>query len=187
MTPLLSLFYFLPHLSTGLTLPAPSLALASCVPSLLLFSHCSVTGSISRSCSFRTHSCSLARGVAFPCVKQIYVTTLAESFSWKTFFCKNWFSPQITFLLHFCCFLFCENCSGLFSCTSHFFFSTKVQKVFSCCLSLHLPHISLCGLLNSSTFSYLFHSPLTVPLKVHFSLLPYSESKWSILLTLACS
>lgn len=190
MIPLLSLcFFFLFHLSTGLTLPAPSLALASCALSVFLFSHCSVTGNIHRSSSYRTCSFSLARGVAFLCVKQIYVTILAESFSWKPFFCKNLFSPDITFLLYLCCFFFCENWSWMFSCTSYYFFSTKVQKVFSCCPSLHLPHISLFCLINSLVFSYLFHTPLTLPLKAagHFSLLAHSESEWSVLIALACS
>lgn len=185
---LLSLcFFLLLHQSAGLTLPAPSLALASCVLSLLLFSHCSMTGIfVGEALSGHVHS-PFARGVAFLCVKWIYVTNLAESFSWKPFFCRNGFNPQITFLLHFWCFFFCENWSWLFSCTFHFFFSAKVQKGFSCC-PLHLPHISLCHLLNWLAFSYLFHSPLTLPFKVagYFSLLPHSESKWSILLALAC-
>lgn len=127
---------------------SPEPGLASCALSLLLLWHCSVTGNVHRGSSHRTPSFSFARGVAFLCVKQIYVPILAESFSWKPFFCKNWFSPDITFLLYFCCLFFCENWSWMFSCTSHYFFSTEVQKVFSCCPSLHLPHISLCCLIN---------------------------------------
>lgn len=142
--PLLSLcFFFLFHLSTGLTLPAPSLALASCALSLPLFSHCSVTGNICRSSSFRA-----PLQEALPSsVKQIYVTILAESFSWKPFFCKNWFSPDISCLLHFCCFFFCENWSWLFLYIP-LLFLYKGAGGFNCCPSLHLPHISLCRLLN---------------------------------------
>lgn len=188
MIPLLSLcFFHLLHLSTGLTLPARALPWphvdfpGSCFHTaawLGIFVGVALSGHI--------HS-PLQEVLPFLSVKQISVTVLAESFSWKLFFCKNGFSPQITSLLHVC-FFFCENWSWLFSCIP---ISFSLQRCRRLSAALLLCTFLTFHLLSSKppAFSYLFYSPLTLSLKVpgHFSLLPHSGSKWSILLAFFCS